>query len=234
MRIYFSPTFFAMIPVLLLAGATGLVGSEVLRLALGDPRVAKVVVLVRKRLDLSHPKLEQWVAAGGDLLSGLRDTRVDAVICCLGTTMRNVDGDKQKFIHADHDLVLGVCSWAKDHCNGAFCVVSAVGADARSRFFYNKVKGRTEEGLKALGLPSLNIFQPSILTGPRKERRIGERIGIGAMRVISPLLFGSWAKYKPMPHHVLAKALLNSALTYKTGAPATHRYQEIVDLADQN
>ena len=105
MRIYFSPTFFAMIPVLLLAGATGLVGSEVLRLALGDPRVAKVVVLVRKRLDLSHPKLEQWVAAGGDLLSGLRDTRVDAVICCLGTTMRNVDGDKQKFIHVDHDPV---------------------------------------------------------------------------------------------------------------------------------
>lgn len=222
-----------MSPTLLLAGATGLVGSEVLRLALGDPRVAKVVVLVRKRLDLSHPKLEQWVATGGDLLSGLRDAPVDAVICCLGTTMRNVGGDKQRFIHVDHDLVLGLGVWAKGH-NSVFCVVSAVGADARSSLFYNKVKGRTEEGLKALGLRALHIFQPSILTGPRKERRIGERIGIGAMRVISPLLVGSWAKYKPMPHHVLAKALLNSALTQTTTAPVTLQYPEIVHLADQN
>jgi uncharacterized protein YbjT (DUF2867 family) len=222
-----------MSPTLLLAGATGLVGSEVLRLALGDPRVAKVVVLVRKRLDLSHPKLEQWLAAEGALLSGLRDAPVDAVICCLGTTMRNVGGDKQRFIHVDHDLVLGLGVWAKDH-NSVFSVVSAVGADARSRFFYNKVKGLTEEGLKALGLRVLHIFQPSILTGPRKERRIGERIGIGAMRVISPLLVGSWAKYKPMPHHVLAKALLNSTLPQTTTSPSTHQYREIVNLADQN
>lgn len=223
-----------MTPVLLLAGATGLVGSEVLRLALGDPRVAKVVVLVRKRLDLSHPKLEQWVSESGDLLSGLRDAPVDAVVCSLGTTMRNVDGDKQKFIHVDHDLVLGLGSWAKNHSSGAFCAVSAVGADARSRFFYNKVKGDTEEGLKALGLPSLHIFQPSILTGPRKEKRIGERIGVGVMRVFSPLMFGSWDRYKPMPHHVLAKALLNAALTQATSPPATHQYRQIVKLADQN
>jgi hypothetical protein len=78
---------------------------------------------------------------------------------------------------------------------------------------------------------SLALFQPSILTGPRKERRIGERIGIGVMKVLDPLLFGSLSKYRPMPHDVLAKALVHAALM---PVPGTHRnaYREIRRLAE--
>ena len=211
---------------ILLAGATGLIGSTVLDLALEDVRFDRVITLTRKPLT-PKPKLEQWVATNEDLLAALRNEPVNAVICCLGTTMRNVGGDKARFIHVDKDLVLGLGRWAKSHGVPIFCVVSAVGADASSAIFYNRVKGEMEDGLKALGFPALHIFQPSILTGPRIEKRLGERIGIAMMKVVAPLLP---PRMKPMPHDMLAHALINSTGIAVGG---THRYTEIRALAAQ-
>lgn len=206
---------------ILVAGATGLIGKEVLSRALADDRFERVIAVGRKEMPV-HPKLEQWVHA--DLLAALRSEHVDAVVCCLGTTIRNVDGDKARFIHVDKDLVLGIARWAKEHAVKDFAVVSAIGADAESRVFYNRVKGEMEAGLKAIGLSGLHIFHPSILTGPRVEKRLGERIGIVVMSAIAPLLP---ARYKPMPYDVLAQALLNSI-----GEPSTtFTYSEIRALA---
>lgn len=211
---------------ILLAGATGLIGSTVLDLALEDVRFDRVITLTRKPLT-PKPKLEQWVATNEDLLAALRNEPVNAVICCLGTTMRNVGGDKARFIHVDKDLVLGLGRWAKSHGVPIFCVVSAVGADASSAIFYNRVKGEMEDGLKALGFPALHIFQPSILTGPRIEKRLGERIGIAMMKVVAPLLP---PRMKPMPHDVLAQALVHASCIAVGG---THRYAEIRSIASQ-
>jgi len=209
---------------LLIAGSSGLVGSAARDLALTDARFSRVIALTRRPLGQSHTCLEEWLAVSGELLSGLRTEPVDAVICCLGTTIRNAGGDKAKFIAVDKDLVLGLARWAKEQGVPTFAVVSAVGADAKSGVFYNKVKGEMEDGLRAMNFPELHIFQPSILTGPRMEKRIGERIGIVAMSVLAPLLP---ADYKPMPHHILAKALINCI-----GQPGgTHRYREILRLA---
>lgn len=211
---------------ILLAGATGLIGSSALDLALRDARFERVIALARKPL-AARQKLEQWVTTDGDLLSALREEPVGAVICCLGTTMRNVGGDKERFIHVDKDLVLGLGRWAKSQGVPVFCVVSAVGADASSSIFYNRVKGEMEEGLRALDFPALHIFQPSILTGPRQEKRMGERIGIAVMSLFAPLLP---ARLKPMRHDVLAQALINASSIAVGG---THRYTEIRALAAQ-
>lgn len=209
---------------ILLAGASGLVGGAVLEQALGQDGPLEVVSLVRRSTGLHHHKLTEWLSTDGDLLSGLRAEPVDAVICCLGTTIRKVGGDKAKFIHVDKDMVLGLARWAKQQGVRCFAVVSAIGADATSSVFYNKVKGEMEQELKAIGLPELHIFHPSILAGPRKEKRTGERIGIVVMSLIAPLLP---AKYKPMPHDVLAKALLKCI-----GTPGgTHSYRTIRELA---
>lgn len=189
--------------------------------------ISGVVSLARRPSGLVHPRLTEWLPAQGDLLSGLRPEPVDAVICCLGTTIRNVGGDQVKFIHVDKDLVLGLGRWAKEQGVPVCCVVSAIGADAHSRVFYNRVKGEMEEGLKALGLPALHIFQPSILTGPRKEKRLGERIGIAVATVVAPLLPD---RYKPMPHDALAKALLTAACS-KEGGAHVHQYSAIRRLA---
>lgn len=208
---------------ILIAGPSGLIGSTALRMALGDARFSRVVALGRKPLDASDPRLAQWCHS--DILQALRPERVDAVLCCLGTTIRKVGGDKARFAHVDRDLVLGIAQWARDHGTPTFCVVSAVGADAGSRVFYNRVKGEMEDRLKALALPTLHIFQPSILTGPRQEHRLGERIGITMGRVLAPLLP---ARYKPMPNDVLAAALLNAVFVPQGG---THTYAAIRRLS---
>jgi uncharacterized protein YbjT (DUF2867 family) len=217
---------------ILIAGATGLIGRACVGQALIDPRITKVVILTRRALDLSHPKIVQWVAPDGQLLTGLRNERVDAVLCCLGTTIATVKGDKQAFIHVDKDLVVGIGHWAKANNVPTFCVVSAIGADEKSRIFYSRVKGEMEGALIDIGIPQLHIFQPSMLMGPRREERMGERVGIALGKVFSPLLFGSMAKYKPMPHDMLAKAMINAALGTPAAAKASfYAYTAIQELA---
>lgn len=213
---------------ILVAGATGLIGSEVVRQALLDERISRVAVLVRRPFGTAHPKLEEWIAKDDDLLSGLADPKVDAVVCCLGTTIRTVGGDKSKFIHVDKDLVLGLGRWAKAHGVPSFAVVSAMGADAESRIFYNRVKGEMEAGLRSLGLPRLAIFQPSILKGGRKEFRLGEWIGIGVMSAVAPLMRGSLADYRPMASDVLARAMINVSLLEEQAGVNVLRYHGIV------
>ena len=210
---------------ILIAGATGLIGSTALQLALADPRFRQVVVPARRPLGLSHPKLTEWTHP--ELLNALRNERVDAVVCCLGTTIRNVGGDQAKFIHVDKDLVVGLGRWAKAQGVPVMCVVSAIGADAGSCIFYNRVKGEMEREVEAIGLHAVHIMHPSILTGPRQEKRTGERIGIMVAKAIAPLLP---QRYRPMPHDVLARAMVNAALE---GAPGVHRhtYHAIVELA---
>ena len=213
---------------ILVAGATGLIGSEVLRQALADPRVDRVIALVRRPIGSSHPKLVEWIAGENDLLAGLKAERADAVICCLGTTIRTVGGDKSKFIHVDKDLVLALGLWAKEVGAHSFAVVSAMGADAHSRIFYNRVKGEMEAGLRSLGSPRLAIFQPSILTGGRTEFRLGERIGIGVMTLVAPLMRGSLADYRPMASDVLARAMINVSLEREPKGESVLRYHGIV------
>lgn len=212
---------------ILLAGANGLVGSATLQQLLTDPRVDAVKALVRRPLGFAHDKLEAWDSLEADLLNALHHESVHAVICCLGTTIRNVGGDRAKFIHVDKDLVVGLARWAKAHGAQRFAVVSAIGADATSRIFYNRVKGEMEREVEAIGLHAVHIMHPSILTGPRQEKRTGERIGIMVAKAIAPLLP---QRYRPMPHDVLARAMVNAALE---GAPGVHRhtYHAIVELA---
>jgi uncharacterized protein YbjT (DUF2867 family) len=212
---------------ILVAGATGLIGSTVVE-QLGRRKDVRTVALVRRPLEGRGERLVQWLAPADDLLQGLKPEPVDAVICCLGTTIRTA-GSRERFRHVDHELVVGLARWAKQQGVPVFCVVSAVGADAGSSIFYNRVKGEMERDLKAMGLPALHIFHPSILTGPRKEVRIGERVGIAITRLLAPLMVGGLAPYKPMPHDVLAKALIRASGINGTGG--TYTYHRIVELA---
>ena len=214
---------------ILLAGATGLVGSACLPLLLADERVSRVVALVRHPLNMRHSKLEQWDAPDADLLQGLKPEPVDAVICCLGTTIKNA-GSQAAFIAVDKDLPLGIARWAATQGVPTYSIISALGASSKSKIFYSRVKGEVEQELEAMHFANLAMFQPSVLTGPRREKRLGERIGIAVMNVVDPLLIGSLVDYHTMPHHVLAKALVNSALSPEPGAKS-YGYRDILKIA---
>jgi uncharacterized protein YbjT (DUF2867 family) len=210
----------------LVAGATGLVGTAVVEIAAKDSRFGRVITWGRRPLPAAPANVEHWGPVEGDLPNGLRPERVDAVICCLGTTMRNVKGDKQAFLHVDRDLVLALGQWASGR-GTRFCLVSAMGADAGSLFFYNRAKGEVEAALRRMDFAALHLFRPSILDGPRKEARTGERLGLVAMRTLRPLLPPD---YRPMPHDRLAKALVNAAAGTGTGTQV-HTYRSILALA---
>jgi uncharacterized protein YbjT (DUF2867 family) len=216
---------------ILVAGPTGLIGKTVVEQLLAR-RGVEVVALTRRSLEKEGGGIEQWIAPSNDLLAGLKDEHVDAVICCLGTTIKTA-GSQEKFRYVDHDLVVGIGKWAKQQRVPVFCVVSAMGADPRSKIFYNRVKGEMEKDLKGLNLPALHIFHPSILTGPREENRVGERIGIVAMNLLKPLMLGPLRPYRPMPHDVLAKALIAAAADDSPGVHV-HEYQAIFELAGRN
>jgi uncharacterized protein YbjT (DUF2867 family) len=170
----------------LVAGASGLVGGLLLDALLEDSRYREVHSLGRRPLPRQHPKLVQhtvdFARLGGETLPPSQDA-----FCCLGTTIKKA-GSQEAFRAVDHDAVLAFASAAKKAGVQRFLVVTALGADARSRVFYNRVKGEAEEALKAMGFGSLVILQPSLLLGDRAESRPGERVAIVASRVLAPLL----------------------------------------------
>ena len=214
----------------LIAGPTGLVGRVALEFLLEDERFSRVIAATRRPLQEHSPRLDQWIAP--DPVGALRTEPVDAVLCCLGTTIRTVRGDREAFKHVDKDMVVALAHWAKAAGARSFCVVSAIGADPRSGIFYSRVKGEMEEAVRAVGIRSTHLFRPGVLTGPREETRLGERVGIALTRLLAPILMGSLAKYRPMPHDMLASAMINAAVDMRAGV-FVHTYREIAGLAQK-
>jgi uncharacterized protein YbjT (DUF2867 family) len=157
----------------IVAGPNGLIGSELVRRLLAHHAYRRVVALSRRPMD-PDAKLQVVEAAydGLDRVLAAETGRRDPldVFCCLGTTMRRA-GSREAFRRVDHDHVLALGRWAAKARARRFVVVSAAGADASSRVFYNRVKGEMERGLAALGLASLVVVRPSLLAGERSEFR---------------------------------------------------------------
>lgn len=203
--------------VAVLAGATGLVGGELLDLLLATDAWDRVVSVGRRRTTAEHPRLEQRVVnfAALDDLPPCTD-----VFSCLGTTIRAA-GSQAAFRAVDHDAVVALAEAA--HRAGAtrFLHVTALGAAPGSRVFYNRVKGETERDVAASGMSATVAFRPSMLDGARAERRPAERLGLAAMRVVAPML----GRYRPTAVGDLARAMVADALSERPG----HR---VVDAAD--
>ena len=190
----------------LVAGATGLVGAELLDLLLADPSFARVHSLVRRPSGRSHQALAEHVVDFGSLSATSLEPPVDEAYCCLGTTMRAA-GSRDAFRRVDFVLVVAFARLALRLGASNLTVVSSLGADPESRSFYLRTKGDVERELIAIGLPSLGIVRPSLLLGQRRERRTGERAGELGLRLASPLLKGSLARYRPVHAHTVACAM---------------------------
>jgi uncharacterized protein YbjT (DUF2867 family) len=168
-----------------LIGSTGLTGSCLVRQLLADSAITEVISVSRQSLRLSNAKLtEVMVADLAELDSIESQIRGELYFCCLGTTMKTARS-KENFAKVDHAAIVAFATIAKAHDAKSFTLVSAMGASAHSLFFYNQVKGRTENDVRALGLRSLIILRPGLLVGPRREFRLAERI---LTKALVPLL----------------------------------------------
>jgi uncharacterized protein YbjT (DUF2867 family) len=195
-----------------LAGATGLVGRALLERLLERPEVAQVTTFVRRPLDRPlSPKVRELVVDFDRLEEALHGQAATHVFCCLGTTI-DVAGSQEAFRRVDHDYPLALGRAARSSGAARFLVVTALGADAGSRIFYNRVKGDVEHDLRALGLPELHIFRPSLMLGERAQPRRGERIAAAVARPLGGLLLGPLRKYRPIAGAAVAEAMLRVGL----------------------
>lgn len=200
----------------LIAGASGLIGSELIQILLKQPEYSEIVVFVRKELPLKDPKLKQIVIDFDDMVNYSNEITGDAVFVCLGSTKKKTP-DKTLYWKIDHDYPMQLAQIAKQNNVEQFHLVSSIGADAKSDNFYLKMKGQTMADIETIGIKSLYIYQPSLITGARKEFRLIEKLATGIMKMIDPLLTGSWKRYRSIPAKNIAQAMVNRSLKNETG-----------------
>ena len=196
----------------LLAGATGLVGRQVLALLLDDPRVKRVVAPTRRPLP-PHRKLLDVQLDYEQLPEDASWWAVDAVVCTLGTTMA-IAGSREAFRRVDYDYPMRVAELARRHGAGADALNSAKGADPRALFFYSRVKGELERDLVGLDYPSLTFVRPGLIGGERSEKRTGESVAAVVLGALGPLLPRAW---RINPASRIAVALVEAALRARPG-----------------
>ena len=200
----------------LIAGATGLIGRELLSLLLADPIYAKVIVIGRRAPEMPHPKLVVVMVDFDSLPDGKHFPHVDDVFCCLGTTIRKA-GSQDVFRKVDYTYVVELAKRAKTAGAKRFMVISAIGANLHSKMFYSRTKGEMERAVSSAGFNGVVIFRPSFLLGDREETRLAEKIGIAAFRLLSPGLIGGLRKYRAVNAKTVARAMLQSAHKTETG-----------------
>jgi uncharacterized protein YbjT (DUF2867 family) len=200
----------------LVFGASGLIGSSVVEMLLDHPAYESISAFYRSPLAEAKTKIithivdfeqmEDW----RDLITG------DDLFICLGTTL-NKAGSKKNFYHAEYDYINDITQLAENNGVKQVFLVSAMGADSTSYFFYNQVKGLIENSLKIKNFWSIHIFKPSVLLGNREEVRPMEALAAGAglaLKVLGPKLF---SKITPIEGETVARCMVKSAQEMRSG-----------------
>lgn len=199
----------------LLAGATGLVGSALLRRLLDDASGPDVVAFGRRAPPVQSPRL-RFQAVDFATLADQAPLPADAAYCALGTTIRTA-GSQAAFAAVDLDAVAVFATFARRSGARRFMLVSAFGADPASRVFYSRIKGEAEQAVAALGFEAVHIAQPSLLLGDRAESRPGEWLGKHFFRLLRPLLLGPLRPWRAVSADEVAARLIAASRSPATG-----------------
>jgi len=191
----------------LLFGASGLVGSHVLNQLISNNNYSKIKLFVRSSINMSDPKIEIIQTDFNNLENHREDIKGDDCFFCIGTTKKN-SPDKNEYKRVELEVPKQIAQIAKSNLVNSFVFISSGYADPKSSGDYLKFKGEVEEELKRLNFPKLGIMRPSFLLGDRKEKRIGEKIGIFVFKLLSPLFLGPLKKMKPIHSATVAKAMI--------------------------
>ena len=210
---------------IIIAGYTGLTGSFALAQLQAHQGVEKIICVGRRP---PENKTKMEFVPMENVAGEISSPEAHAIICCVGTTMAKA-GSKEAFRKVDYDIPLSLARWTKQRAS-KFILMSSVGADAKSGNFYLKVKGETEAAVKEAFRGPVFILRPSLLLGPRKETRIGEKIAIAGSSIVSPLLGGKLSVYKGIHVSKVAAAMVHLATTDNI-EPNIFHYNEIMKLA---
>jgi uncharacterized protein YbjT (DUF2867 family) len=194
----------------LILGATGLVGAECVRQFAEAPRFTRVIALARRPLaKTASTRVETHVIDFEQLNDAARHFRVSHVVCALGTTIKKA-GTQERFRRVDYDYPVAAARLGLREGARHFLLVSALGATAKSRIFYSRVKGELEDAIRALPYRSVTIVRPSLLLGERAEIRPGESIGKLFAAVVP-------RKWRPVHGRAVAATLVRAAAEDEPG-----------------
>lgn len=198
----------------LLLGYSGATGTALLTELVKSDKVNQIICLGRRAPAYDHHKVT-WIASDLTQLTNHLDVfaSVSRVYCCLGTTMAKA-GSKEAFRKVDYNMVVDAGIVAAQAGIASFSVISAIGADAKSMFYYNRVKGEMEQALQQAGLKRLSIYQPGLIVAQRSEHRTGESLAIRLYPLIEWLLP---AKYRSIKAETIARAMLLNSIKSDEG-----------------
>ena len=207
----------------LIFGSSGLVGTELLKNIIQDDSYDRIKIFVRYVVENSNSKVEM-IQTDFSNLEKYKDFIVgDDCFFCIGTTRKNTP-DKNEYIRIEYNIPVEVAKIAKLNSVKNFIYVSSLGASSNATGLYLKNKGKVEEELIKLNFPKLSIIRPSILLGKRKEKRVGEKVGVFLMQTLSPLFLGKLKKYKPIKVENVVKAIVDIS---------KNNYKKIIFESDQ-
>jgi uncharacterized protein YbjT (DUF2867 family) len=191
----------------LVFGSSGLVGGHLLNQLIENDNYNKIKIFVRSEPENNDPKVEIIKTDFNNLENHKEVIRGDDCFFCIGTTKQN-SPDKSEYRRVELEVPKQIAQIAKSNSLSSFVFVSSGYADPKSSGDYLKFKGEVEEELKRLNFPKLGIMRPSFLMGDRKEKRVGEKIGIFVFKLLSPLFIGPLKKMKPIHSATVAKAMI--------------------------
>ena len=194
----------------LVFGSSGLIGGHLLDQLIKNDNYNKIKLFVRSETVINEPKIEIIKIDFNDLENHKEYIRGDDCFFCIGTTKQN-SPDKNEYQKVELEIPKKIAEIAKTNLVNSFIFISSIYANPKSSGDYVKFKGLVEEELKKLKFSNLGILRPSFLMGDRKEKRVGEIIGVLTFRLLSPLLLGPLKKMRPINSEKVAKAMIKIA-----------------------
>ena len=191
----------------IILGATGLTGGLLVQLLLKDNRYGTIKLFSRTSLGTVHPKLKEFLGDIVELESFRKDFTADEVFCCIGTTKAKTP-NKKLYKKIDFGIPKKTAELCKENKINTLIIISALGANSKSRIFYNRIKGQMEDAVLEQQIPKTHILQPSLIGGKREEKRIGEWIFKQLMKAANLVLAGPLNKYKSIHPKIIARAMV--------------------------
>lgn len=216
----------------IILGASGLTGGLLLEKLINDDRYDTIKLFSRSRIEGLPNKVHQHIGNLLELDQFKNEFTADEVYCCIGTTAKKTP-DKKLYKDIDYGIPVAAAKLAKENGISTYLVVSAMGANKKSKVFYNRTKGEMEQDVVNQGIPNTSILRPSLIGGERDEQRMLEKIGLVVFKAIQPLFFGPLKKYKIINAETIAQAMVNLANT-KSNSDVIITSNDIEKIAKNN